>query len=283
MPTKSARVASPPSESSASPQRPAAATAASRPASAVSSRTIWTGGPGASSTSGAGGGAASLVVGDAAAGVPSGWSSFSWVMIRKNSSSLNRARIAVRSGWRRRSSSTVTGRGMSQRRVTSWCETRTVSRAASSASPFFPFTSAAWASTFSSDPNRLTSSAAPLGPMPGTPGMLSMLSPCRASTSATFSGGTPNFSRTSGGPMNRLRMVSSMKTRSPTTCMRSLSPEHMTTFMPASDARQASVAMTSSASTAGTITLGMPKVSTTRCSSSTCAARSGGMGGRPAL
>ena len=35
------------------------------------------------------------------------------------------------------------------------------------------------------------------GPMPGTPGTLSTLSPISASTSPTFSGGTPNFSSTS--------------------------------------------------------------------------------------
>ena len=36
-----------------------------------------------------------------------------------------------------------------------------------------------------------------MGPIPGTPGTLSTLSPISASTSPTFSGGTPNFSSTS--------------------------------------------------------------------------------------
>src|SRR6185312_12980309 len=47
------------------------------------------------------------------------------------------------------------------------------------------------------------SSAAVLAPMPGTPGTLSMLSPQSAWTSATLSGPTPNFSRTSSSRIGR--------------------------------------------------------------------------------
>ena len=53
------------------------------------------------------------------------------------------------------------------------------------------------ASTVSRSPYCWISWVAVLGPMPGTPGTLSTLSPISASTSPTFSGGTPNFSSTS--------------------------------------------------------------------------------------
>ena len=76
-------------------------------------------------------------------------------------------------------------------------------------------------------------------PMPGAPGTLSTLSPHRAWTSTTFSGGTPNFSITCSRPMRRFFMVSSMKTLSPTSCIRSLSDEMMVTSPPASRTLQA--------------------------------------------
>ncbi len=75
-------------------------------------------------------------------------------------------------------------------------------------------------------------------PMPGAPGTLSTLSPHRAWTWVTFSGGTPNFSTTCSGPMRTFFMVSSMVTRSPTSCIRSLSEETITTSPPASRAWQ---------------------------------------------
>jgi hypothetical protein len=83
-----------------------------------------------------------------------------------------------------------------------------------------------------------------------------MLSPISASTSPTWSGGTPNFSRTSAGPSKRFFMVSSRLMRSLHICIRSLSDEQITTRMPSFAARQASVAMTSSASTPGSDRLG---------------------------
>ena len=61
--------------------------------------------------------------------------------------------------------------------------------------------SPARASSVSRSPYSLISSAAVLTPMPGTPGTLSVESPASACTSTTLSGGTPNFSRTSSGPM----------------------------------------------------------------------------------
>jgi hypothetical protein len=42
----------------------------------------------------------------------------------------------------------------------------------------------------------LISWLAVLGPLPGTPGTLSTLSPTSASTSPSFSGGTPNLAMT---------------------------------------------------------------------------------------
>ena len=69
--------------------------------------------------------------------------------------------------------------------------------------------------------------------MPGTPGTLSTESPASDCTSITFSGGTPNFSITSGTPIRRSFMVSSSMTRSPTSCIRSLSEETMVTSAPA--------------------------------------------------
>ena len=73
-------------------------------------------------------------------------------------------------------------------------------------------------------------------PMPGTPGTLSVESPASACTSTTFSGGTPNFSITSGMPMRRSFMVSYIVTLSVTSCIRSLSEETMVVVAPRSPA-----------------------------------------------
>ena len=75
-------------------------------------------------------------------------------------------------------------------------------------------------------------------PMPGTPGTLSTLSPASACTSTTLSGVTPNFSSTSGSPISLFFMVSSMETRAPTSCIKSLSEDTITTSPPASAAWQ---------------------------------------------
>ena len=76
-------------------------------------------------------------------------------------------------------------------------------------------------------------------PIPGAPGTLSTLSPQRACTSTTRSGPTPNFSITSARPMRTFFIVSSIDTRSPTSCIRSLSEETITTSPPASRTWQA--------------------------------------------
>ena len=70
--------------------------------------------------------------------------------------------------------------------------------------------------------------------MPGAPGTLSTLSPASAWMSITFSGGAPNFSNTSSGPMDLFFIVSSMRISPVTSCMRSLSEETMVTRAPAS-------------------------------------------------
>ena len=75
--------------------------------------------------------------------------------------------------------------------------------------------------------------------MPGAPGTLSTLSPQSAWTSTTFSGGTPNFSMTCSRPIFTFFMVSSIDTRSPTNCIRSLSDEMIVTSPPASRTLQA--------------------------------------------
>ena len=75
--------------------------------------------------------------------------------------------------------------------------------------------------------------------MPGTPGTLSLESPISACTSMTFSGGTPNFSITSAGPMRRSFMVSYMVTPLPTSCMRSLSDDTIVVVALASQASRA--------------------------------------------
>ena len=96
--------------------------------------------------------------------------------------------------------------------------------------------SPARASSVSRSPYSLISSAAVLTPMPGTPGTLSVESPASACTSMTLSGGTPNFSRTSSGPMVRFFMVSSMTRPGRTSCIRSLSEETIVTSPPAASA-----------------------------------------------
>ena len=75
--------------------------------------------------------------------------------------------------------------------------------------------------------------------MPGTPGTLSVESPISACTSMTFSGGTPNFSITSGMPIRLSFIVSYMVTQSFTSCIRSLSDDTMVAVASASQASRA--------------------------------------------
>jgi len=64
---------------------------------------------------------------------------------------------------------------------------------------------------------------------------LSTLSPISASTSPTFSGGTPNFSSTCSRPIRRSFIVSSMSipASSSISCIKSLSELTIVTFQPA--------------------------------------------------
>ena len=88
------------------------------------------------------------------------------------------------------------------------------------------------ASTASSVPNSLTRAAAPLGPIPGTPGTLSVESPISACTSIIFSGATPNFSITSARPMGFFFIGSSIATPGRMSCIRSLSEDTMVAVPP---------------------------------------------------
>jgi hypothetical protein len=86
--------------------------------------------------------------------------------------------------------------------VTSWRESSTSSRFATMFSRRLTcLISEARASSVSRSPNSSRSCAAVFGPMPGTPGTLSVESPVSACRSIIFSGGTPHFSITSGMPI----------------------------------------------------------------------------------
>ncbi len=96
-----------------------------------------------------------------------------------------------------KSGSTGTSRAM----VASRFDSRACSRKFSRFSFCLPFNSSVESSSTSMDPYLLSSLAAVLGPMPGTPGMLSALSPIRPSKSMTCSvRSMPNRSHTSAGP-----------------------------------------------------------------------------------
>src|SRR5579883_1722982 len=72
-------------------------------------------------------------------------------------------------------------------------------------------------------------SRAPLSPMPGAPGMLSMASPLSASRSATWEGFTPKYASTLAGSYHSSSFMGlSMKTRSLTSWSMSLSLETIT-------------------------------------------------------
>ena len=98
---------------------------------------------------------------------------------------------------------------------------------------FDGFIAGAAASTVSRSPNSLISCAAPFGPIPGTPGTLSVESPISACTSTILSGVTPNFSITSAGPIGFCLIGSSMSTPGRISCIRSLSDDTMVTCPPA--------------------------------------------------
>ena len=141
----------------------------------------------------------------------------------------------VRSSASLRIASMGSGIGASSHSRTSFLEMRAASawaiRLSRRLEGFMP---GAASSTASRLPYWFISSAAPLGPMPGTPGTLSTLSPIRDCTSITSSGGTPNFSITSAGPIGFCLIGSSIVTPGRTSCIRSLSELTMVTVAPAS-------------------------------------------------
>ena len=160
-------------------------------------------------------------------------------MLRNPWDSSQATRVS-RCGSLARRSSSGSGSGTSQHSSTSLRLMRAASAWASSMSRRLDgFMACAAASTPSTSPNSWTSWDAVLGPMPGTPGTLSTLSPMSACTSTTFSGGTPNFSITSAGPMGFCLIGSCITTRSPTSCIRSLSDDTMVTRPPAATAARA--------------------------------------------
>ena len=73
--------------------------------------------------------------------------------------------------------------------------------------------------------NSLINSKAVLGPIPGAPGILSILSPVNACIWITLFGSTPNFSITSLTPIFLFFIGSSIVTLSPTSCIKSLSED----------------------------------------------------------
>ncbi len=145
----------------------------------------------------------------------------------------NAARVSG-SGERTAKSATCTGTGTSSASVTSWREMRTWSAKVIRVSRRLGcLISWARSSSVSRSPNSASSWAAVLMPMPGAPGTLSTLSPARAWTSTTFSGGTPNFSITWSRRIGACFTGSSRQICSLTSCIRSLSDETTTTSPPA--------------------------------------------------
>ena len=98
-----------------------------------------------------------------------------------------------------------------------------------------------------------------------------------------FSGGTPNFSTTPAGPMRRFFMVSSSCTRSVTSWAMSLSPVTISTVSPRASPSLASVPITSSASTSGSISSGRPSPRISSSTAGNCRLRSSGVSLRLAL
>ena len=142
---------------------------------------------------------------------------------------------------------------------------------------------AALATRASSEPYWRSHLAAVTGPTPGTPGMLSEVSPTKASQSTIKAGGTPNFCSTPATSVTTFFMVSNIRTRSSTNCAKSLSPLTISTGSPFAVACRVNVPITSSASTPATCSSGKPKARTQAYKGSICRISSGSSGGRWAL
>ena len=122
-----------------------------------------------------------------------------------------------------------------------------------------------------------------LSPTPGTPGMLSTLSPLSARKSITSSGGIPNFVFTPSTSISWFVMVLIKVTCSFTSCAMSLSPVLIRVSIPFSVACLANVPITSSASTPDSTITGNPIALMMACNGSIWLLSSSGIGGRFAL
>ena len=110
---------------------------------------------------------------------------------------------------------------------------------------FSDFTSSSRAYNCATEPNCFSNPAAVFGPTPGTPGMLSTLSPVKLSQSKICDGSTPLLARTCSSvqTVSLLSFGFSNPIRADTNCIKSLSELAMTTVMPAAAARRATQAM----------------------------------------
>ncbi len=115
-------------------------------------------------------------------------------------------------------------------------------------SPIFPLISSALASSVSRSPYVEIHFFAVTCPTPGTPGMLSTLSPIKARTSRTWPGATPKKSWTPASSRKRSRPVWNTRIPGDTSCSMSLSAVTITTSNPCAAAFFDRVPMTSSAS-----------------------------------
>ena len=138
------------------------------------------------------------------------------------------------------SSSISSSRGTSVRSDTSSLEMRACSANSMRFSRrLFCLISLARSSSVSRSPYSPISCAAVFTPIPGTPGTLSEESPASAWISITCSGPRPNFSTTSSRPILRFFIGSNIETRSPTSCIRSLSDDMITTSPPSASTLRA--------------------------------------------
>ncbi len=187
-------------------------------------------------------------------------------------------------GGRTRQVSRSSASGTSRRSVTSWRLRSNRSAAARRFSPRLPRISSAWAIRLASVSYSASSCAAVFGPIPGTPGTLSVLSPVRVCRSITWSGRTPLLANRPAGSRTVSCCTSTITTRSVSSCSRSLSRETMRNSICSWSATcAANVAITSSASNPGAAKTGMPNASINSRTRAIWGTRSSGVGRRVAL
>ena len=115
--------------------------------------------------------------------------------------------------------------------------------------------------------------------MPGTPGMLSEVSPIRLFTSMSCRGCTPYFSRMAAGSITSVSLLvaSSTVVASLTSCKLSRSPVASSVVPPAAALAAASVPKMSSASQPGWLTCTKPRSVSNSFSTGICWASSSGI------